>query len=302
MKCKAILVLSFILFISCQYKSNEVIEKSEFEVGIVSDCQYCNCDSNNLRHYKESPNRLATAVDTMNQKQLSYTIHLGDFIDRDFSSFDTVAPIWNSLTSKSYHVLGNHDFQVADSLKGKVFEKMNLNEDRRYYSFITENWRFIVLDGNDLSFHGSLTEPKKKEADTLFRRLVKDSLPYAKTWNGGLSKAQLHWVKKELELAMEKSQNVGFYCHFPIFPLAGDNLWNRDDFIKLIDEYDCVKLFFNGHNHKGAYDLVDGIHFLTFKAMVNTNDETSFATVKFKNDSVLVTGYGRELNRALVID
>ena len=276
-------------------------ESVEFEIGIVSDCQYCNCDTNNLRNYRKSPQRLVTAVEELNKKSLEYTIHLGDFIDRDFESFDTVAPIWNMLISKKYHVLGNHDFSVEDSLKSDVFSKMNLKESERYYSFVVEKWRFIVLDGNDLSFHGSLTDLKQQQTDSLFALIVKDSLPYAQKWNGGLSKEQLSWVKSELELAEQKGEQVGFYCHFPVYPLEIHNLWNREDFLDLISEYPCVKLFFNGHNHRGAYEQVNGVHYLTFKAMVNTEDQTAFATVVFKKDTVSVRGYGREPSRILTI-
>ena len=55
-------------------------------------------------------------------------MHLSDFIDRDFNSFDTIVPIWASLKSDSYHLLGNHDFSAADSLKHFVFEKMGIKD------------------------------------------------------------------------------------------------------------------------------------------------------------------------------
>jgi hypothetical protein len=40
----------------------------------------------------------------------------GDFIDRDFESFDVVGPIFNKLRMPKYHVLGKHDFSVEDHL------------------------------------------------------------------------------------------------------------------------------------------------------------------------------------------
>jgi hypothetical protein len=45
----------------------------------------------------------------------------------------------------------------------------------------------------------------------------------------------------------------------------------------------------------------DGVHYLTFKAMVNTNDQTSFATALFTKDSILINGFGREISRGLKI-
>lgn len=280
----------------------DIKETNQFKVGIVSDCQYCDCEISGLRNYRKAPGRLKAAVEQLNQEDLEYTIHLGDFIDRDFKSYDSLVPIWNALNSKKYHVLGNHDFQVVDSIKPKVFSRMNLTENKRYYSFTVDNWRFIVLDGNDLSYHGSLSPSKIRQRDSIFKELAKDSLPYLQKWNGALSKVQLKWVRSELDLAEKNRENVGFYCHFPVYPLAGDNLWNREDLIDLISEYSCVKLFFNGHNHAGAYKMVDGIHYLTFQAMVNTQESSSYATAMFQKDTVFIQGYGREISRKLPLN
>ncbi len=283
----------FILFIGCRSKSN-------FEIGIITDCQYCYCDTKGERFYKESPQRLVEAVDALNKRNLKYTIHLGDFIDRDFNSYDTLIPLWNKLNSKKYYVLGNHDFSVADSLKSEVINKLNIKD--RYYSFVQDNWRFIVLDGNDLSFHGALSTAKKQKTDSIYSLYKKDSVDYLQKWNGALSNNQLDWVRSELEIAKKKDENVGFYCHFPALPFdTSHNLWNRNDLIELISEYTCVKLFFNGHNHEGGYVKKDGVHYLTFKAMVNTNDQTSFATALFTKDSILINGFGREISRGLKI-
>ena len=272
---------------------------TSFKIGIISDCQYCDCEIKWDRYYKKAPQRLKEAVSVLNNDDLSYTIHLGDFIDKNFESLDSVLPTWKKLKSPSYHVLGNHDFEVKDSLKKKVIKKLNLKN--RYYSFVEEDWRFIVLDGNDLSFFGALTKAKKQQTDSLFNSLKDKDLPYLKEWNGALSTTQLKWVKEELDKAVHNNQKVGFYCHFPIFPIDQHNIWNREQFLSLIKPYKNVKLFFNGHNHAGAYQLVDNIHYLTFKGMVDTENTSAFAKVKFDKDTVIIEGFFREPSRKLVI-
>ena len=197
-------------------------------------------------------------------------------------------------------MLGNHDFSVADSLKPLVFQKMNIHD--RYYSIVKNNWRFIVLDGNDLSIHGALTESKRKQTDSLFQLLSVQNKPNLEEWNGGLSHDQLNWVEGELKLASDRNENVGFYCHFPALgEERAHNLWNYEQLLNIIDKYDCVKFYFNGHNHAGGYVQKNGVHYLNFKGMVDTQDSTSFAVVTFRKDSLFVKGFGREQSRGLKI-
>lgn len=297
-KIKFTLVL--VIVVGCGSKDPKAGSYQDLAIGIVADCQYCHCESTTSRFYKNSPGKLKNAVDSLNRSPLDYAIHLGDFIDRDFNSFDTLVPIWNNLKTKKYQVLGNHDFSVADSLKPMVLQKMNLSH--RYYSFVNKNWRFIVLDGNDLSYQGAITPKKIAQTDSLFALLSKSDLPNLQTWNGGLSNKQLQWVENELKEALAQQQNVGFYCHFPV--LGEDKvhrLWNSQQFIALIDQYPHVKFYFNGHNHNGDYMQRNGVHYLTYKGMVDTNNTTAFATVHITTDSILVQGYGREPSRNLKI-
>ena len=67
--------------------------------------------------------------------------------------------------------------------KERIIKKLNL--ENRYYSFSQNGWRFIVLDGNDLSFYGTTNEKKAQQTDSLFNSLKDQNLPYLKKWNGG---------------------------------------------------------------------------------------------------------------------
>jgi predicted phosphodiesterase len=295
MSMKKILILfCFASFLGCATKTY-----APFKIGVIADCQYCDCEVKWGRFYKKSPQRLKDAIAELNKDSLAYTIHLGDFIDQKMSSLDSVLPTWKNLKSTSYHVLGNHDFDVGQTNKEKLIEKLNLKN--RYYSFIKDDWRFIVLDGNDLSFYGTTTKEKEQQTDSLFNQLKDKNLPYLKKWNGGLSNKQLAWITSELEKATQQNQKVGFYCHFPIYPVSNDNLWNREQFLATIKPYKNVKLFFNGHNHAGAYEFVDNVHYVTFKGMVDTGNTSAFAKAKFTKDTVFIKGFEREPSRKLII-
>ena len=290
--------LSLLLFLICITNCSPKTYVP-FKAGVIADCQYCDCDIKWGRYYKKAPQRLKDAIASFNKDSLAFSIHLGDFIDQKMTSLDSILPTWNSLKSPSYHVLGNHDFDVGETNKERIISKLNLNN--RYYSFVENDWRFIVLDGNDLSFYGTTTKLKEKQTDSLFNLLKNKDLPYLNKYNGALSNTQLNWVKAELDKAVKKNQKVGFYCHFPIYPIDNHNIWNRDQFVSLIKPYKNVKLFFNGHNHAGAYEFVDNVHYLTFKGMVDTENTSAFAKVKFDKDTVFINGFDREISRKLLI-
>ncbi|MFC1735443.1 hypothetical protein ACFL1X_04960, partial [Candidatus Hydrogenedentota bacterium] len=65
-----------------------------------------------------------------------------------------------------------------------------------------------------------------------------------------------------------------------------------------IDDHDCVVAFMNGHKHKGGYRERKGVHYVTVRAMVET-DQNSFAVVEVFPGRLNVIGHGREMSRTL---
>ena len=263
-----------------------------FRFGAVADCQYCEATSK-VRKYSLSPKKLTACVEHYNKMELSFVVHLGDFIDRDFESFDKVVPIYNRLKAPHYHVLGNHDFEVADDKKALVPAKLGLKQ--RYYDFARQGWRFIAIDGNDVSLYAwPQSNPRTKAAAEYYKSLK----PRPPSWNGALGDEQLKWVEAKLQAATKAKERVMLFCHFPVYPKNNHNLWNAGALIDLLSRYPCVAAYVNGHNHAGNYGQRDGIHYLTLKGMVDT-EKTSYAVIEVYADRLVVKGFGRETNRAL---
>ena len=274
-----------IILTACQNEGIDFDPSVDLAIGIIADCQYCDCETSEARYYKSSLNKLEGAIEQLNTESLNYTIHLGDFIDRDFKSFDNLLPVWNKISSNKYHVLGNHDFNVVDSLKPRVLDRLNLTD--RYYSIVEKQWRFIVLDGNDLSFHGAYSQLKMKQTDSLYSEIIKTKELSKLVGNGGLSQEQLVWLESELISAEKNNEQVGIYCHYPIIGNEHSNvLWNSEQILALLERYSCVKFYFNGHNHYGDYSERNGIHYLTFKAMVESKKSSAYASVLIINDKI----------------
>lgn len=260
----------------------------KFSFGAIADCQYCQAPDRGGRKYSASKEKLQKCVKHFNRENLSFVIHLGDFIDRNFSSFDDLLPIYNSLDAPGYHVLGNHDFEVADEYKSQVPEKLGMPS--KYYDFKIKNWRFLCLDGNDLSFIAYPRGSKRYQDSETYYREKKIRSP---KWNGGVGQKQMSWIREVLQTAEDSQEKVILFSHFPVYPPDPHNLWNAKEVISLLEEFSCVKAYINGHNHKGKYGIKNGIHYLTCKGMVDTN-ESAYSIANVFEDRIEIIGYGRE--------
>ncbi len=270
-------------------------ESKPFTFGAIADCQYCDADTGGVRFYRDSPAKLQAAVDHLNTFDLEFTVHLGDFIDKDWESFDVVAPIYQGLKMPAYHVLGNHDFSVADDKKADVHKRLGMPAP--YYDFMVHGWRFVALNGNDVSFHA---HPKDSPEYAAAEKYYTDNKIESPKWNGAIGDQQLTWLRGVLDDASQRGESVVLMAHFPVFPENVHNLWNAADILEIIDEYSCVKAYLNGHNHAGNYGERDGVHFVTFKGMVDT-EENAYSTVSVTPTELKITGFGRQEDQTLSI-
>ncbi|MCW8833837.1 MAG: metallophosphoesterase, partial [Colwellia sp.] len=149
--------------VSCSHTANE--PPAELSIGIIADCQYHHREHKRERYYNLSATKLEQAVHALNEHSIDWSIHLGDFIDKDYQSYQTLLPIWQMLKAPGYHVLGNHDFSVAEELKLTIPDVLNM--PARYYDVSKNNWRFVIIDGNDLSLYAY---PKQSEKHLASKR------------------------------------------------------------------------------------------------------------------------------------
>lgn len=269
-----------------------------FSLGIIADIQYCDCDPYKRRYYRFSLGKLSDCSQNFNERKLTFVIQLGDLIDRHFAGFDKVLPIYQKLHMPYYHVLGNHDFSVEKNEKEKVPDKLGLKKG--YYDFVYNFWRFVVLDGNDLSLYAQPEDSMKyKEAAVMYQELKNNAASNAHSWNGGVGALQIQWLEKTIDNAQQAGEKVIIFGHFPVFPKNKHNLWNDTEVINIIERYNNVVAYINGHNHSGNYALRDGIHYLTLQAMVEAPGQTAYTIIEVYQDHLRLIGYGREQCRSL---
>jgi len=262
-----------------------------FSYGIIADCQYCNCSPSGNSYYGNSIPKLQEAVDTFNAQKISHALHLGDFIQKDWESYDDVEPVYSSLDSAHYYALGNHEFTIEDNEKPLILSRLGMPD--YYYDFTKYNWRFIVLESTELAFYSEAVHPDKvAERDALWAQISNDI--NNKTYNGGISQEQLNWLDATLTDAKSKGQKAVVFAHHPVWPLTSASLWNYQDVIDVLEAHNNVVAYMNGHNHAGNYAIKNGIHYVTFQGMLLTADQNSFSVVEVFRDRLEVNGYGRQ--------
>ncbi len=289
------LVLCLIFFLSASGLTGQNNDGKPLKVGIISDVQYADIDNHGTRHYRASVGKFSEAVRKFSETDVDFIVILGDFIDNDYASYKPLIRIIRGINIPVYYVLGNHDFSVREGRKQKVPDLLNVNSG--YYSLTRNNWRFIFLDGTDIStFSRSIKDPEFQRAQSILDSLEKAGAPNAHSWNGGIGKAQMKWLEREIDNSHKDNQNIILFCHFPIYPEnQSENLWNANEIRNIVESRNRKMVFMNGHTHRSNYCLNNGVHYVSLRGMVEM-DENSFATAEIYKDSISVKGYGAEKN------
>lgn len=266
--------------------------------GLIADAQYADVDAEGERHYRATPEKLKRAVETLHTAQPAFTLHLGDFIDRGFKSFDTMLPILGGLGHPVHHLLGNHDYDVAGDEKTRVVATLGMPHD--YYTFRRASVRFVMLDTTSLSTYkhppGSAA---LAAAETMLAEAKAAGHPGAQPWNGGVSETQLAWLDRELTAADAAKERVILCGHHPLLPADLHQLWNHEAVLAVIDRHPCVAAWFNGHNHAGDFIERKGVPYVTFRSMLHQPENTAFSIVDVHPGRIVITGHGREPSRVL---
>jgi 3',5'-cyclic AMP phosphodiesterase CpdA len=248
--------------------------------GVITDAQYADADSMGERHYRATPAKLKAAVADLAKRRLPFTLHLGDFIDRGFGSFATLLPLLEGLGHPVRHVLGNHDYSVAETEKCRVVSTLGLPHD--YYAFRSGRVRFLVLDTNALGAY---------KLPAITGSPVSPALP------NGVDAKQLAWLDRELA-ASDASGDLVLVCgHHPL--TAPLQLANAPEVLNVLARHPSVKAYLNGHHHDGAYGIHEGIHCVTFRSILHRPETNAWSVARVFPDRLLIEGFGREESREL---
>ena len=127
MKSFFFFIITILIVLSSCSKTEAILK-----IGLVADPQYADKATVGNRHYRESLWKLEEAIDTFNIKGVDFVQNLGDIIDIDWGSYDSIIPIYDKLNPdiENYQLLGNHDFAV-DKYTDPVGYQFNITENMR---------------------------------------------------------------------------------------------------------------------------------------------------------------------------
>ena len=275
-------------------------EEALISFGLTTDVQYADVDPQGERHYRESIPKLKAAVADLAKEKLPFTLHLGDVIDRDSASFSKVIPLFEPLGHPVRHLLGNHDYTIAEAEKAKVTGILGMPAD--YYEFRNPGVRFVMLDTNDLSTYKHAQGSAEDIAGEKFmKELATGGAKNAKPWNGGVSPTQLAWLEERLTDAGKAGEPVILCGHHPLLSEGGLHAWNNREILATIERYPCVRAYLCGHNHAGDEVVSKGVPFITFKSVLHEPGVTAYAVVRLFKDRLVIEGRGREKSRTIAL-
>jgi len=258
--------------------------------GLVTDSHYADADAMGTRFYRESLAKMREAVTRIRAERASFLGILGDIKDmapkepeaRSLSHLAAIEAEIQRFGGPTYHVLGNHD--MDNNSKPQMLAGITntgIARERSYYAVSHQGLRLIVLDacyledGRDYD-HGNFD--------------------YRDTW---VPAAQLTWLDRELAASTEP---VIVLAHQRLDGESHVHVKNSAEVRAVLERSRKVLAVFMGHDHPGAYNLVNGIHYYTQKAIVEGSGEERNAYTIVDVDAarnITVTGYRTAVSKDL---
>lgn len=219
-------------------------DQPELTFGLVADTHQ------DLLHDVE--NRLEKFMEATEQRPTDFILQLGDFCHPKKENNSFMA-LWNSYPNSGYHVLGNHDMDLASKQEAMDFWEMPSN----YYSFDQKGFHFVVLDANYLNKDGDYEDYNRAnfyvDADL-------------RTW---INPEQLEWLAADLA---ETDLPTIVFSHQSLV----NDLWgirNRTKVQQILEKANennkkgKVLACFNGHNHIDYCRNLNGIYYIDINSM-----------------------------------
>jgi manganese-dependent ADP-ribose/CDP-alcohol diphosphatase len=312
-----------------------------FAFGVVADVQYEDRDDGGVegrrQRYREAPQKLRSALQhfiKMQNPSPHFILNLGDIIngnrpteEENLKDFDLISTCFEEelgppTNINTFHVLGNHCLGVPRQV---LSSRLHIQPPYYYSTPIAPGWRLIVLDTTEMSGHSNMDPDSPAVQEALAYRqahpLSEEANPQMSDWNGGITSAQMEWLKQQLAAAEAGGERVVVACHHQVGAGAARDThmaWNHGDIRNVLVSSPAFVLGLAGHDHLGGYsswesdaegdeDRSDGSigekgrkHFVTVEALLEApSGSNAYAVVLVHKDRIEIQGHGTVTSRVM---
>ncbi len=262
-----------------------------FSFGMFTDVHYAAIADNGTRKYQQSLDKVKQCLDTFNHAKVGFVVELGDFKDmpvpadraRALDYLRTIETIFSRFRGDRYHVLGNHDEDcISKQDFNSIVRNSHIPKVLTYYAFQKGGYRFIVLDAC---------------FDSTGHDYDKGNFLWSDT---NIPATELTWLDKQLRAT---KLPVVIFVHQPLNGNTKVTVSNAAAVRGVLEQSKKVICVFQGHEHKGGYELINGIHYYTLKGLIEGHfpESNSFAVVSLSKNKIAIKGYGNAVTQSLEI-
>lgn len=255
-------------------------ESPRLQIGLVTDLHFADKKPAGTRHYRDTPAKLAEAVEQFTKSKPEFVVELGDFIDAadsvktELGYLKTINKEFSKVSKQRHHVLGNHC--VYTLTKQEFLD--GVEQQKSYYSFDSGGFHFVVLD-------------------SCFRS---DGQPYGRKnfqWTDpNIPAAQVEWLKGDLK---NTSKQTIVFAHQRLDVSNHYGVKNCKEVRAILEASQKVLAVFQGHSHKNELKDIGGIHYCTLTAMIEgsgvSNNAYSLMDIA-SNGDIRIQGFRKQAN------
>lgn len=255
-----------------------MLGSDKITVGMLADVHYADRERVNQRYYRESIAKVEQCIEDFNSVEPDFIVQLGDFVDKgesveeELDYLERIEREYAKFKGERHYVLGNHD--VATFSKEQFIS--NCGARKNYYSFDKGNFHFTILDAcynEDESDYNA------------------GNFDWTETY---IPIAQQRWL--EADLGTTKKKTVAFIHQRLDDEHGAHGVKNSPEVRKILERSGKVLAVFQGHDHSGAYNNINNIHYYTLPALVRGTglENNAYAVVQIWLDgSVKIKGFGK---------
>jgi alkaline phosphatase len=257
--------------------------KPTVRFGVLTDVHYADKDAAGTRHYRDSLEKLRTAVDRLNREELDFVVELGDLIDSaggevdaELAHLDRIEREYARLSADRHYVLGNH---CVHTLTKQEFIDLTAMKTP-HYSFDHGGVHFVALDS---CFTSDGTAYERDNFEWTDPNVPAD---------------QVEWLTDDLAKAGERPTIV--LVHQRLDDTDHYSVKNAAEVREVLEKSGRTLAVFQGHSHENAHVEINGIHYCVVRAMVEGagSDNNGYARVEvFDDGTIAVHGYEKQLDR-----